>query len=148
MLRLVKNYINTKQITETSGLSVSMPSEIFNKFTQGVTGFFKTDKNAATGFEFTPGTFYNVDGDIIEFNNTLNVKWWYTQVHKYGGNTPNTRYYCYLEVYRLSSDYYFMVTARTYKNLNKPHVCTVYSNDQGEITMDMIKSEVPNIILI
>ena len=146
MLRLVKNYINTKQITETSGLSVSMPSDIFNKFTQGLTGYFRTKKDSPVDFEFTPGTFYNADGEIIEFDNSLKADRWYTQVHQYG-STPNSLYYCYLEVYRLSNNYYFMITARTYKNLDKPHVCTVYSNDQGELTMDMIKPEVPNIIL-
>lgn len=146
MLRLVKNYINTKQITETSGLSVSMPSDIFNKFTQGLTGYFRAKKDSTFDFEFTPGTFYNVDGDIIEFTTTLNVEKWYNQVVVYG-YAPSTKYYCCLNVGRLSYDYYFRIEARTSKMLDKPHICTVYSDDQGEITMDMIESEVPNIIL-
>ena len=146
MLRLVKNYINTKQITETSGLSVSMPPDIFNKFTQGLTGYFRAKKDSTFDFEFTPGTFYNVDGDIIEFDNSLKADRWYTQVNKYGGLSPNTKYYCYLDVSRLSYEYYFMIMAKTSKTLDRPHVCTIYSDDQGELTMDMIKSEVPNII--
>ena len=151
MLRICKNIVTNKD--NFKGF-VSLTDENFNKFTQDLTGYFKATQvngNSWT-YEFTPGTFYNYDGELIEWDGWGSVSFkisFQNTVTVYGSSQPNETHYCYLNYSSLSSGtiHVYRIESRPTVMDDLPYVCSVTVPESGEITLDMIISEVPNILI-
>lgn len=143
MLRICKNIVTNKD--NFKGF-VSLTDENFNKFTQNLTGYFKaTQVNGNTWtYEFTPGTFYNYNGELIEWNGGTGINYFSNSVTHYGGTQISGELVsCYLDI---SANRYCVAVRNGIYN-QYPYICRVRVPESKRVTLDMIIPEVPNIII-
>lgn len=154
MLRICSNFIKTKEYQTDKYVSLS--NDTFVEFTEGLTG--RLVVNLATlEVEYTGGTFKNVNGKTITYDKSELIEsdkkaGYYGGLHKnvvmYGGSTPNESVYVTLDYGTIGNKRYWQFNISTGLKTGEVYVGKATLDENGELALTDIKSEVPNVQII
>lgn len=149
MLRYVKNICLTKDFGETTQM-MTMPSDVFERYTADVTGKVVINVNKSSPETFITGTFYNCNGEIITWE-PVGASMWINSYSE-SGLEAGVEYIAYFTArydsvsrkHRL----YFNFTTSEDTAKDYPFICRVVANENGGIPTESIVPEVANIEII